>query len=81
MTKEASFARLFAYADKNIMKKNNKKKGQALVEYALIVGLIAVMLVAVLSGVGQDAVTILYKTIQYSVENAEQIATNASLEP
>ncbi|EKD81484.1 MAG: hypothetical protein ACD_39C01787G0006 [uncultured bacterium] len=63
------------------MKNLNKKKGQGLVEYALIVGLMAVLLVAVLSGVGRDSVAILYKTIAYSVDNVEQGVTDATAEP
>ena len=60
------------------MRDINRKKGQGLVEYALIVGLMAVVLIAILSGIGRDSVAIMYKTIAYSVENVEKDVTNAA---
>jgi len=58
------------------MKEFNRKKGQGLVEYALIVGLMAILLITILTGIGQDSVAIMYKTIAYSVENVEKVVAD-----
>lgn len=38
------------------MKRNLGRKGQGLVEYALLIGLIAVVAIGVLSALGQDSI-------------------------
>lgn len=49
-----------------------------MVEYGLIIALMAVVLITILTSVGQDSIAIIYKTIAYRVENVEQGVTNAS---
>ncbi len=45
------------------MKKNNKKSGQGLVEYALIIGLVAIVALAALTTCSGSLDTFYFKTI------------------
>lgn len=59
------------------MNKTHKKSGQGLVEYALIIGLIALAAVIALTNLGTKITDGFYARIQSNVDVAEQTITEA----
>gem|GEM_PF-1157163 len=57
------------------MRKLNKKRGQGLVEYALLIALLALTCVLAMTSLGDQIVAGFYKQIQGNLENAEKIIT------
>ena len=57
------------------MKNLNKKSGQGLVEYSLVLALIALVVVASLTAMGESTIKSLYGNISGNLTNAEQEVT------
>lgn len=60
------------------MRKNHKKSGQGLVEYALIIALIALAAILALTNLGAQIKGGFYENIQGNIETAEEIITPTS---
>jgi Flp pilus assembly pilin Flp len=63
------------------MQKFRKKRGQGLVEYALIFALMSLAAVLALTNLGSQVVSILYSKVQANLQNSEQIINQSSSTP
>jgi len=63
------------------MKVHKSKRGQGLVEYALILSLIALTAVFALTNFGTQVETGLYQGIRDNMQNAEQTISNGESAP
>lgn len=56
----------------------HKKRGQGLVEYALIFALISLTAVFALTNIGSEVVSLLYNKVQGNLQNSEEIINQAA---